>query len=645
MHIDIKKLIIFAILFLSATIGLPQIEVVHEAGDSGEFGQNPVTETELPIYNIGAPDYDQVWKNFKEMMLRNNFDDALAEISRLLTMKDGRKLERLTFYALALANESYNYYKKTGEKDKALQLLQVAQSLDPKLPDAYFLPFYIEMKGGLSVFGSIGNFFNGIKASLDDPLNRMSTISMLFHLIIKSLIYAALFFVAFLYLKYQRNLRYDAVSMDIFGNNETMKKFSGWFILLLPFVFWLGFEYILLYLLVVLLPYAKPSLKIAGLLIFIGLILYVPWIKYNNALLKTINDDNAKFTLLADKAFYTHELNERVSAHRRNEKSNEDLEITQARILMYYGKMADSYNAYRILNKKYPRRTDILISLGNIRYYNGSYELAKIHYESAMRLEPENVYALFNYKLATEQLDPFRDTTDLKRQIINLNPQFYDSVSSSEGEKKELIEIYLPESKKVAEADEMLKSYLFDGDSTKKLSSLLYTSPLSIAAIIGFIIFLISLMMMREKGHAEKCQKCLRVFKKPARGDDLESKYCKQCVSIFFKKEGVSPEVQRAKILQINQIRKKERNIKLILSLFIPGARNIYSDRGLSGFLILWKWVLLIMIVFSGSSLNLNPFRAVDLSFGPMKIIALILLVQTQMTSIILGFVRINKGE
>jgi tetratricopeptide (TPR) repeat protein len=376
-----------------------------------------------------------------------------------------------------------------------------------------------------------------------------------------------------------------------------------------------------------------------------GLIIYVPWSKYNNAMLQTINDDNAKFTLLADKAFYTHDLNEKVSAHRRNEKSNQDLEITQARVLMYYGKLADAYNAYRILNKKYPNRTDILISLGNIRYYNGTYELAKLHYESAMKLDPDNVYALFNYKIAIEQLDPFRDTTDLKRQIINLNPQFYDSITTSEGEKKELIEIYLPEDRKVAEFEEMVKGNLFEGDSTKKLSSLIFSNPLSIVSIIGFIVFLILISMMRKKGHAEKCQKCLRVFKKPARGEDLESKYCKQCVSIFFKKEGVSPEVQRAKIVQINQIRKKERSIKLLISFFIPGSRNIYSDRGLSGFLILWKWIFLIMLVFAGSSIHLNPFRAVELQFGPMKILALILLVQTQITSIILGFVRINKGE
>jgi tetratricopeptide (TPR) repeat protein len=371
----------------------------------------------------------------------------------------------------------------------------------------------------------------------------------------------------------------------------------------------------------------------------------VPWLKYNNALLQTINDENARFTLLAEKSFYTHNLGAKVSEHRKHDKNNQDLEITQARVLMYYGRGSDAYNAFRILNKKYPNRVDILVTLGNIRYYNGSYELAKLHYEEAMRLDPENVSALFNYKLTIEQLDPFRDTSDLKRQIIKLDPKFYESITTSEGEKKDLLEIYLPEERKTAECNEILMNYLFEGDKEAGISKLLVSNVLSIMSIAGFIGFMVLTSMMNKNGHAEKCQKCLRVFKQQTRGDDVESKYCKQCVSIFFKKEGVSPEVQRAKIVQINQIRKKERTSKLLISLFVPGARNIYSDRGISGFLTLWKWVFLILVITSGSSLRIYPFNVAELSFGPMKLLALILLLQTQITSIFLGFVRMNKGD
>lgn len=642
----IRKLFPIIIILFISIHSFAQIEVVREAGDAGEFGQNPVTETELPLYQLGVPDYDQVWKNYKEMMLRGVYDDAIAEISRLITMKDSRRLERLTFYAVALTTDAYSFYKKTGDKERAHQLFKIAETLDPKLPDTYFLPFQIEMMGGLGFFGQFGNLVKGIISSFDDPYNRLSTFSVILNLLMRSLIIAGLFFVAILFYKYQRNLRYDAATLEMFSANESMKKFAGWFFLLLPFVFWIGFEFILLYLLVILLPYAKPSQKIAGFLIILGLCIYVPWLKYNNALLETINDENAKFLLLAERSFYTHDLNKKVTEHRQHDKNNKDLEITQARVLMYYGRLSDAYNAYRILNKKYPNRVDILTTLGNIRYYNGSYELAKLHYEEAMRLDPSNVIPLFNYKIAIEQLDPFRDTSDLKRQIIRLDPKFYESVTTSEGEKKELIEMYLPEKQKIAECEQMIKSTLFEGDKSAGLTKLLFTNVLSIASMIGFIVFIFISSFFKKNGHAERCQKCLRVFKRETRaGEEVEKKYCKQCVSIFFKKEGVSPEVQRAKIVQINQIRKKERTIKLLISFLVPGARNIYSDKGLSGFFTLWKWVFLILVLISGSSLRIYPFSAVDLSFGPMKMIALILLIQTQITSIVLGFARMNKGD
>jgi len=628
-----------------AVASYAQIEVVREASDANEFGQNPVTESELPLYQLGAPDYDQVWKNYKEMMLRNDYDNAIADVSRLMTLKENRRLERLTFYAMALTADAYSFYKKTGDKERAHQLFTIAQSLDPKLPDAYFFPFQMEMKGGLGFFSQIGNFVKGIKASFDDPFNRLSTYSIIIGLIIRSLILAGLFFALMLFYRFQRNLRYDAAMLDIFGYSESMKKFAGWFFLLLPFVFWLGFEYIMLYLIVILLPYSKPSLKIAGIMILFGLVIYVPWLKYNNAALQTINDENARFTLLAEKSFYTHNLGAKVSEHRKYDKNNQDMEITQARVLMYYGRLSDAYNAFRILSKKYPNRVDILITLGNIRYYNGSYELAKLHYEEAMRLDPDNVPALFNYKLTIEQLDPFRDTSDLKKQIIRLDPKFYESITTPEGEKKDLLEMYLPEERKTAEFNEILMNYLFEGDKEAGISRLLVSNVLSIVSMAGFIGFLVLTSMMNKNGHAEKCQKCLRVFKQQTKGDDVESKYCKQCVSIFFKKEGVSPEVQRAKIVQINQIRKKERTSKLLISLFVPGARNIYSDRGISGFLTLWKWVFLILVLTSGSSLRIYPFSVADLPFGPMKMLALILLMQTQITSIFLGIIRMNKGD
>jgi tetratricopeptide (TPR) repeat protein len=641
----IKKLLIISTIFFIAAASYAQIEVVRETGDADEFGQNPVTESDLPLYQLGAPDYDQVWKSYKEMMLRNDYDNAIADVSRLMTLKESRRLERLTFYAMALTADAYLFYKKTGDKERANQLYEIAQSLDPKLPDAYFFPFAMEMRWGVGFFSHIGNFVKGIKASFDDPFNRLSAYSIIINLSIRSLVLAGLLFTLLLFYKFQRNLRYDAAMLDVFGNSESMKKFAGWFFLILPFVFWLGFEYIMLYLIVILLPYSKPSLKIAGIIVLLGLVIYVPCLKYNNAVLQTINDENVRFTLLAEKSFYTHDLGEKVSEHRKHDKNNLYLEMTQARVLMYYGRLSDAYNAFRILNKKYPNRIDILITLGNIRYYNGSYELAKLHYEEAMRLDPGNVAALYNYKLTVEQLDPFRDTSDLKRQIINLDPKFYESLAASEGEKKDLLEIYLPEGQKTAECNEILMNYLFEGDKEASISKLLVSNVLSIMSIAGIIGFLILTSLKKKNGHAEKCQKCLRVFRQQTRGDDVESKYCKQCVSIFFKKEGVSPEVQRAKIVQINQIRKKERTSKLLISLFVPGARNIYSDRGISGFLTLWKWILLILVLTSGSSLHIYPFSVVDLPFGPMKLLALILLLQTQITSIFLGFIRMNKGD
>ena len=118
MFITIKKLFIISTISFMAVASYAQIEVVREASDANEFGQNPVTESELPLYQLGAPDYDQVWKNYKEMMLRNDYDNAIADVSRLMTLKENRRLERLTFYAMALTADAYSFYKKTGDKTR-----------------------------------------------------------------------------------------------------------------------------------------------------------------------------------------------------------------------------------------------------------------------------------------------------------------------------------------------------------------------------------------------------------------------------------------------------------------------------------------------------------------------------------------------
>jgi len=170
-------------------------------------------------------------------------------------------------------------------------------------------------------------------------------------------------------------------------------------------------------------------------------------------------------------------------------------------------------------------------------------------------------------------------------------------------------------------------------------------NPLSIVTVIALFAFFVLNSKWKARGLAEKCQKCKRVYRPSGIAGSMDDKYCKQCVTTLFKKDGIAPDVQRKKILEINETRQREKLIKILFSVLLPGSRNIYVERGFTGFLILWKWVLLILIVLTGSKYNVHPFRIIDLPFGPIKILAVMLLLQTQITSAVVGLIRTAKGE
>ncbi len=639
-------LLIFIVLVSMACILPAQIEVVDEEGETStdEQSTNPLDADTIPYYELYQNEFDDIWAEFKTLILRESYEEAEAEAARLLTLKIERRINRLTFYSQVLSIEAYKIFKKTGKTDYSKRLFKLAQMLDPQLPDAYLLSSLMLFKSISGIPAAFEPLIRGTAANFTESFNRTTAISPLITLLLKAIIIAGVLFALVLLLRFGKLFRHDIELTSIFGIEDSIRKFSGLFFMLLPFVFWLGFEYIVLYLLVIFLPYCKPSSKFVGIIILIAVFLFIPWLKFNNAIIGTVNDKNVQFRAIGEESYYSDKMNDQATYQRKNSTESLLLDFIQAKILLSYGKYAEAYYAYRVMHRKNPNNADILINMGNVRAFIGRYDQAKVHYEDALERMPDNVYALYNLKLTIEQIDPFRDTSDYKAQIQSMDKEFGNSVFSDDGEKRDLIwiDFVTPERKKAIISTGIENQLKKQSGGTGSVLTL-FMNPLSILSIIALLAFLIVNARWSKRGLAEYCQKCSRIYR-PAKGtEEMEDKYCKQCVSIFFKKDGVAPNVQRQKILAISRQRKKEKTAKTLLSIFIPGSRQIYTGKGFTGYLILFKWVFLILVVIHAAP-SISPLKVLHISPDVYQLLAIVFLVQTQITSIIGGLIKNAKG-
>lgn len=261
-------------------------------------------------------------------------------------------------------------------------------------------------------------------------------------------------------------------------------------------------------------------------------------------------------------------------------------------------------------------------------------EEAKELYKKSAQMRP-SAAALYNLsQVYRETLDFGKGGEyflDAQRRDVNAVSQFRAIFSRKPN--RFVIDEDLPES--VLWNHARTKTYRI---STMGLSLL---PPWAIPAVAVFMGILFFGMNGRIKNRAYRCTRCGKIMCSKCEKHILWGHMCPQCFKSLVKLDELDARERIARILNVYEHKKTQRDIIKIITLFLPGSGFIYAGNIIRGMLFLWPFLFFLLIPLA------NSFFVVGMpkfSHLWLNLVSLVLMVIVYSLANIITRRRILKG-
>jgi tetratricopeptide (TPR) repeat protein len=149
--------------------------------------------------------------------------------------------------------------------------------------------------------------------------------------------------------------------------------------------------------------------------------------------------------------------------------------------------------------------------------------------------------------------------------------------------------------------DEILPgSMLWDHAGTKTYSistmGLSLLPPFAMPAVVVLMGILFYAMNTRIKNRAYRCTRCGRIMCNKCEKHILWGHMCPQCFKSLVKLDELDARERIARILNVYEYKKKQRDIIKFLTFVLPGSGFIYAGNILRGMLFLWPFLFFLLI-------------------------------------------------
>ncbi|MBI4683995.1 MAG: hypothetical protein HY755_02225 [Nitrospirae bacterium] len=290
-------------------------------------------------------------------------------------------------------------------------------------------------------------------------------------------------------------------------------------------------------------------------------------------------------------------------------------------------------NALTIYNNLLsPSNPKVYINIGNCYFSMNDIERAKDFYKKSADIKP-----LFSAYYNLSQLS--RETLDFAKgeeyffEAMKLDRKTVSNFKSAGSRNPNQFVI-----------DETLPMSVLWEHANKTEHETVITSMANpiIAVIIGTFLFLLFYIIdTRWKSRAYRCKRCGAILCRKCGKELFWGQMCAQCYKSLVKLDSLDPRERVARLLKVQEIYERKKNIARALSFLFPGVTHIYSGRILTGSFLLWMFLFLAgMMLFNRLLLSfIHPF-----SHGWITIPAVVLMVSLYVASNFAIRRRLSRG-
>lgn len=258
-------------------------------------------------------------------------------------------------------------------------------------------------------------------------------------------------------------------------------------------------------------------------------------------------------------------------------KGRDDLvsSFAHALALKREGYYKESVDIYKNLAERY-RLPEIYINLGNSLYASGNIDGAIEYYSKSLSIRPIAA-AYYNLSQVYRELLDFKRGEEYFEEAARLDPESLRryTLISGRNPNRFVMDVKLP--------DSLIRSQIVSEKGG--LIRLTLTTIVTLFAILSF--FIIDRVL---RNRAERCRKCGSIYCRGCSRLVTWKEMCSNCYRSLVRMEQMYSKDRVANLLLMYKNRARKRTVARLLSLFIPGAGQIYSGRMIWGFLFCWSF-------------------------------------------------------
>jgi tetratricopeptide (TPR) repeat protein len=340
-----------------------------------------------------------------------------------------------------------------------------------------------------------------------------------------------------------------------------------------------------------LLSYARPAERIAGIFFLLVFILIYPAFRYATRLSAATSEKFVATYMTVFSEGPTPKAIKDLEEFESENPKDADASILLAYVYKMDGRLQRSIEMLQKHILAHPRDDRAYNNLANIFFLQEETESALTLCEKASMLNPQNAVYQYNLSNLHRAKFEFNEAEKLLEEARQINPELIRRIES--GSRDRLVD-EIP-------TDSVVWSHIQkkNGDPVQSLMN-----PFSLAAGACLIFGLINIAPLRKKTHAQACSKCGKAFCKRCHPGPREYGLCTQCLHIFVKRDGVSPVSRKEKLDEIEVYSRRQNILVRLLSLILPGSSSFYHNRTLFGILILLPWVFLLVSLLFNARLS-----------------------------------------
>lgn len=543
----------------------------------------PDEEKPEPV-RIGFSVFYDTWTNFQTALERGDGESANQSLAQLIQLKNRNGIPGLPEFAEAAVQEGNRKIEKKRLAE-ALSYYSAGSALDPSFADAYYGQARVYFAQGVVKYRyGVTAAIQGFAAPRISFRGKIYLYSKLILIGLIAIIACAAIFALILFLKYNRLLRHDAEEKLAPKIPPLAAHFLVWILLTLPVLLFLGPLWLVPFWLAIFAPYGRNKERLLALFFLIIFVVAFPLYrgiaKYANAasdpmLTSYINaisgGPNPKVVFDFERYVADHpaDRDARIMLaylYKNNEMFEDAAAILQRMIL-------DAPDDARAPN-----------NLAVICFRQDETDYAVRLVQKAMKINPHNAVYKYNLSTMLRAKFNFAQAKELIDEAKAVDPTLF--ANGEPGPTQPLLDV-------VPSGDFIRKKI----ETKVGHPSQFFMSPFTILSGALLLMGIILCLTVRSGLHAHRCVQCGQAFCRKCQTVDRSYGFCIQCLHIFVKKDGVSPISRRTKMSQIEKYSKKQKLLRLVGGIVVPGSSDVYDQDLIKGILTMFLWFLCLTIV------------------------------------------------